>query len=60
MFMINVVLKFLASRSYAIIYIYANKLFPTQDRNTGMGICSMVARFGAIVGTLSNDLLVCD
>ncbi|CAF4948932.1 unnamed protein product [Rotaria sp. Silwood1] len=22
-----------------------------------MGICSMVARFGAIIGTLSNDLL---
>jgi hypothetical protein len=25
-----------------------------------MGICSMVARFGAIIGTLSNDLLVCN
>lgn len=59
MFIINVVLKFLASGSYAIIYIYANELFPTQGRNTGMGICSMVARFGAIIGTLSNDLLVC-
>ncbi|CAF3333739.1 unnamed protein product [Rotaria sp. Silwood2] len=57
MFIINVVLKFLASGSYAIIYIYANELFPTQCRNTGMGICSMVARFGAIIGTLSNDLL---
>jgi len=59
MFIINVVLKFLASGSYAIIYIYANELFPTQGRNTGMGVCSMVARFGAIIGTLSNDLLVC-
>jgi MFS family permease len=58
MFIINVALKFLASGSYAIIYIYANELFPTQCRNTGMGICSMVARFGAIIGTLSNDLLV--
>ncbi|CAF4584025.1 unnamed protein product [Rotaria sp. Silwood1] len=57
MFIINVILKFLASGSYAIIYIYANELFPTQGRNTGMGICSMVARFGAIIGTLSNDLL---
>ncbi|UJR09792.1 hypothetical protein I4U23_014018 [Adineta vaga] len=57
MFIVNVVLKFLASGSYAIIYIYANELFPTQGRNTCMGICSMVARFGAIIGTLSNDLL---
>ena len=58
MFIIHVALKFFASGSYAIIYIYANELFPTQARNTGMGICSMVARVGAIIGTLSNDLLV--
>ncbi|CAF3255495.1 unnamed protein product [Rotaria socialis] len=58
MFILNVALKFLASGSYAIIYIYANELFPTQARNTGMGICSMFARFGAIIATFSNDLLV--
>jgi putative MFS transporter len=58
MFMVNIALKFFASGSYAIIYIYANELFPTQARNTGIGICSMVARVGAIMGTLSNDLLV--
>lgn len=58
MFAINNALKFLSSGSYALIYIYANELFPTQIRNTGMGVCSMVARFGAIIGTLSNDLLV--
>jgi hypothetical protein len=40
----NVFLKFFASGSYNIIYIYANELFPTRIRNTGMGICSMVAR----------------
>ncbi len=58
MFIVNVILKFFASGSYAIIYIYANELFPTQIRNTGIGICSMIARLGAIVGTLSNDFLV--
>jgi MFS family permease len=58
MFIVYVALKFLASGSYAIIYIYANELFPTQSRNTCMGICSMVARIGAIIGTLSNDILV--
>jgi hypothetical protein len=71
----NVLLKFFASGSYNIIYIYANELFPTRIRNTGMGICSMVARkdkffllysinivslgIGAIAGTTSNDILVC-
>lgn len=58
MFIVNVILKFFATGSYAIIYIYANELFPTHARNTGIGICSMIARIGAIVGTLSNDLLV--
>ena len=58
MFMVNIVLKFLASGSYVIIYIYANETFPTQGRNTGMGVCSMVARLGAIIGTFSNDHLV--
>ncbi len=60
MFIINVILKFFASGSYVVIYIYANELFPTQARNTGIGICSMVARIGAIVGTLLNDHLVND
>jgi MFS family permease len=60
MFIVNIILKFFASGSYAIIYIYANELFPTQVRNTGIGICSMIARIGAIAGTLSNDLLVND
>lgn len=58
MFMVNITLKFFASGSYTVIYIYANELFPTEARNTGIGICSMVSRVGAIVGTLSNDLLV--
>jgi hypothetical protein len=58
MVMINIALKFLASGSYVTIYIYANETFPTHGRNTGMGVCSMVARAGAIIGTFSNDHLV--
>ncbi|CAF4552456.1 unnamed protein product [Rotaria socialis] len=54
---INISLKFLASASYAIIYIYANELFPTNVRNTGMGICSMVARIGAMLSNFCNDYL---
>ncbi|CAF4494830.1 unnamed protein product [Rotaria socialis] len=56
-FILNVLLKFFAAGSYNIIYIYANELFPTRIRNTGMGVCSMIARIGAIVGTTSNDML---
>lgn len=58
MFIVNIALKFFASGSYTVIYIYANELFPTEVRNTGIGICSMVSRVGAIFGTLFNDLLV--
>ena len=58
MFIVNIALKFFASGSYVIIYIYANETFPTQGRNTGMGVCSMIARIGAIIGTYSNDHLV--
>lgn len=56
--MVQCALKFLASGSYVIIYIYANETFPTKGRNTGMGVCSMIARVGAIIGTFSNDHLV--
>lgn len=55
---INGLLKFFASGSYATIYIFANELFPTNVRNSGMGLCSMVARIGAIIGTYCNDSLV--
>lgn len=58
MFTVNIALKFFSSGSYVIIYIYANETFPTQGRNTGMGVCSMIARLGAIIGTFSNDHLV--
>lgn len=58
MIAVNIILKFLASGSYVIIYIYANETFPTQGRNTGMGVCSMIGRLGAIIGTFSNDNLV--
>ncbi|CAF1079935.1 unnamed protein product [Rotaria sordida] len=57
MFIINSALKFFSSGSYVIIYIYANETFPTEGRNTGMGVCSMIARVGAIIGTFSNDHL---
>ncbi len=58
LFIINIALKFLASASFAIIYLFSTELFPTNVRTTGFGICSMIGRFGAILGTFSNDHLV--
>jgi hypothetical protein len=58
MLIINIALKFLASASFAIIYLYSTELFPTNVRTTGLGICSMIGRLGAILGTFSNDYLV--
>jgi MFS family permease len=58
MFIINIVLKFLASATFGIIYLYSAELFPTNVRTTGLGFCSMMGRFGAILGTFSNDYLV--
>ncbi len=48
----------MASASFAIIYLYSTELFPTNVRTTGLGICSMIGRLGAILGTFSNDYLV--
>lgn len=56
--MINIALKFLASASFGIIYLYSTELFPTNVRTTGLGFSSMVGRLGAILGTFSNDYLV--
>ncbi|CAF3944130.1 unnamed protein product, partial [Adineta steineri] len=56
-FILNILSKFFVSASYGTIYIYANELFPTRVRSTGMGMCSMAARVGAIVATTSNDML---
>ncbi|CAF0791707.1 unnamed protein product [Adineta steineri] len=57
MLIINISLKFLASASFAIIYLYTTELFPTNVRTTALGYCSMIGRLGAILGTFSNDYL---
>ena len=50
--------KFSASAAYAIIYLYSSELLPTSVRNTGMGVCSMMARVGAMTAPKINDLVI--
>lgn len=36
---------------YALIYTVTPELFPTVIRNSAMGVCSMIARVGAIMAS---------
>ncbi|KAI6238187.1 MFS domain-containing protein [Aphelenchoides fujianensis] len=46
--------------TYATIYTFTPELFPTVIRNTAMGICSMMARVGAICASYIAMWLVDD
>ncbi|XP_074657179.1 solute carrier family 22 member 15-like [Tubulanus polymorphus] len=45
--------KFCVSAAYAIIYLYAGEIFPTNFRNRGVGMCSAAARIGSMVAPFS-------
>lgn len=45
--------KFFVSGSYAAIYLYSSEIFPTSVRNSCLGACSMMARIGSMVSTLT-------
>lgn len=42
--------KFGIAASFAVIYVFASELYPTVVRAIGMGMSSMVAGFGLILG----------
>ncbi|NWW02985.1 S22AD protein, partial [Oreocharis arfaki] len=44
--------KFAATASFSASYVYAAELFPTIVRQTGVGLCSTMARVAGILAPL--------
>ena len=45
-----------ASGAFGLIFIYTSELFPTSVRGTGIGLCSLMARVGALFTPFMSDL----
>ena len=45
-----------ASACFAIVFVYTAEMFPTPIRNSAVGICSTVARIGALSAPPLADL----
>ncbi|NXN91962.1 S22AD protein, partial [Rhinopomastus cyanomelas] len=44
--------KFTATAAFSTSYVYSAELFPTVIRQTGVGLCSTLARLGGILAPL--------
>jgi len=49
--------KFGVSTAFAVLYIYASELFPTEVRNKGLGVSSVAARVGGILAPFVTFLV---
>ena len=52
--------KFLISASFCTVYVFAAELYPTDIRTIGVGMGSMVGRFGGFAAPLMIELQFID
>ena len=48
--------KFGCSAAFSIVFLYTAELFPTSMRNSAVGMCSTLARFGGILAPTVAEL----
>lgn len=51
-------LKLTTSAAFIILYVFVLEVYPTQIRSTGMAICSMVGRLGAVISPMVHSYAV--
>ena len=56
--MVAVIVKFLATGAFDMLYVYTPEQFPTQLRGTGQTFCSAAARIASISAPFIIDLKV--
>ena len=49
--------KFGAAAAFAIVFVYASELFPTEYRGVGVGACSMFSRVGGLLAPIIVELV---
>jgi len=51
--------KAFISIAYAVVYVFAPEVFPTEVRNVAMGTASMLSRIGSMAASYIGGPLVC-